>query len=240
MISVVIVCGAVVGLWTRHGVVVTEIVRASEAPAKRQRLALDADDNAQKIDRSLSAVSLREYPVQKRSRAAAARAAASASKADREVVTLFLMTGSNATESGGTEHYVICKLSVRLTLRGKYVKLAPSEKTIAAELVDAFRSAGHSLNAAIEQVKTKLTLFRTLCVASYKRFQRQCNEPKLTSAPTQPSRKRGRPCIVTKEHRKCIKDMVSVHNFCALPLERSSGRGPKVQDHRCRNSMLFE
>jgi hypothetical protein len=188
----------------------------------------------------LSAVSFREYPVQKRSRAAAATAAASASKADREVVTLILITGSKATESGGTADYVICKLFVRPALRGKYVKLVPSEKKIAVELVDAFHSAGHSLNAAIEQVKSKCTLFRTLCVASYKRFQRQCNEPKLTSAPTQPSRKRGRPCIVTEEHRKCIKDKVSVHIFGALPLDRCSCLCRKVQGHRCRNLMLFE
>jgi hypothetical protein len=106
------------------------LLPSSLAPAKRQRFAIGADDNALKTDRFLSAVSLREYPVQKRSRAAAQTAAATASNADREVVTLIFITGSKATESGGTDDYVICKLLVRPALRGKYVKLVPSEKII--------------------------------------------------------------------------------------------------------------
>jgi hypothetical protein len=66
---------------------------------------------------------------------------------------------------------VIAKLCVRPTPRGSYVKLVPAEKKLAVELVHAFQSSGDSLNASIEQIKAKCSLFSTLCVSTYYRFQ---------------------------------------------------------------------
>jgi hypothetical protein len=116
------------------------------APAKRQRKT-PVHDDANGLDRFLLTVCMRDNPVQKRPRPETAKAAAPASA--REVVTVILINASKVTESGKTEEFTIVKLLVRPELRGKYIRLVRSAKQLAVELVDAYLSAGHGLNDAI-------------------------------------------------------------------------------------------
>jgi hypothetical protein len=205
------------------------LLPSSFAPAKRQRRKSPVNDNGTNLDIFLSQVSMREAPVKKWPKPAkeTAKEPAKAPARAPGVVTVILINGFKVTESGENQEFIILKLFVRPQLRGKYVKLVRSEKQLAVEMVDAYLSAGHGLRAAIEQVKSVCTLFNTLCVSSYTRFQRQLKEPEQKeraagnnspsedAALTQPSRKRGRPSTVTDDHRQCIKDKVSMCHMCA-------------------------
>jgi hypothetical protein len=177
------------------------------APSKRKRRANNTNDVLPKLDLFLSEVSMRDAPVQKRPRKSSQHAPLA-----KEVVSLFFITGTRKEESGIEEEYVIAKLCVRPPPRGSYVKVVPTEKKLAVYLVHAFQSSGDSLNASIEQVKAKCSLFSTLCVSTYYRFRKQLDGPGAegnNDAPVngpattqQPSAKRaGRPSIVTAEHR---------------------------------------